>query len=94
MKKVLFSIEEVVCTKTLYHYIDLGIFSAIRNIDLPEKMHRKPKTPRIHENKRILGRCIKERPEEVEQREEFGHWEMDLVCGSRFNYGREKVANS
>ena len=83
MKKGLFSIEEVVCTKTLYHYIDLGIFSAIRNIDLPEKMHRKPKTHRIRENKRIHGRNIEERAEEVKQRKEFGHWEMDLVCGSR-----------
>ena len=83
MKKGLFSIEGVVCTKTLYNYIDLGIFSAIRNIDLPEKMHRKPKTHRIRENKRILGRGIEECPEEVKQRKEFGYWEMNLVCGSR-----------
>jgi len=35
------------------------------------------------ENKRILGRSIEERPASVNNRSEFGHWEADLVIGSK-----------
>ena len=55
----------------------------IRNIDLPEKLHRSSKTARVRENKRILGRSIEERPASIEDRTEFGHWEVDLVIGSK-----------
>lgn len=34
-------------------------------------------------NKRKLGRSIDKRPAEVEFREDFGHWECDLVIGSK-----------
>ncbi|NRD36534.1 IS30 family transposase, partial [Lactobacillus helveticus] len=30
-----------------------------------------------------LGRSIEERPKEIEQRSEFGHWECDLVLGHK-----------
>lgn len=33
----LFSFDKMVCTKTLYNYVDLGILP-IKNIDLPEKL--------------------------------------------------------
>lgn len=33
----LFSTDEMVCTKTLYNYVDLGLLP-IKNIDLPEKL--------------------------------------------------------
>ena len=77
-----FTREETVCTRTLYGYVDLGLLG-IKNIDLPEKLRRSPKKKRNRENKRILGRSIEERPESVETREEFGHWECDLVIGSK-----------
>lgn len=47
--------EQVVCTKTLYNYADLGLLS-INNIDLPEKLLRSPKTTRVRENTRVIGR--------------------------------------
>ena len=54
-----------------------------QNIDLPEKLRRSPKKAQNRENKRILGRSIDERPASVNDRIEFGHWEADLVIGSK-----------
>ena len=75
-----FKRDETVCTKTLYNYVDLGLLP-IKNIDLPEKLHRNTKTEKTRENKRNLGTSIDERPEIVESRTEFGHWEIDTVVG-------------
>ena len=74
--------EQIVCTKTLYNYADLGLLR-IKNIDLPEKLRRSPKVTRVRENKRVLGRSIEERPSSIDDRTEFGHWEADLVIGSK-----------
>lgn len=74
--------EQIVCTKTLYNYANLGLLK-IKNIDLPEKLRRSPKVTRVRENKRILGRSIEERPSSIDNRTEFGHWEADLVIGSK-----------
>lgn len=54
----------------------------IKNIDLPEKLKRCRKKAIIRKNKRILGRNIEERPDDILNRQEFGHWECDLVLGS------------
>lgn len=47
------------------------------------KLRGNTKTKRIHKNKRILGQGIEERPAEVEQRQEFGHQEIDTVVGKK-----------
>ena len=72
--------DEIVCTKTLYNYVDLGLLP-IKNIDLPEKLCRKTKAKKSRENKRNLGASIDERPEIVDLRTEFCHWEADTVVG-------------
>ena len=77
-----FTRDQMVCTKTLYHYIDLGLLG-IKNIDLPEKLKRNTKKRLLRKNKKELGRSIEERPREIELRKEFGHWECDLVIGSK-----------
>ena len=74
--------EEIVCTKTLYNYVDNGLIG-IKNIDLPEKLKRNTKKEKVRKNKRILGDSIELRPESVESREEFGHWEADTVVGGK-----------
>ena len=83
-----FRTDEVVCTKTLYHYVDLGLLG-IKNIDLPQKVSRSSKGKQVRQSKKQLGRSIEERPQAVENRKEFGYWEADLVLGSKS--GEDKV---
>ena len=77
-----FQREDMVCTKTLYHYVDMG-FLPIKNLDLPEKVSRKQNKGKrdSRKNKRVLGKSIEERPKSVDSREEFGHWEIDSILG-------------
>ena len=72
--------DEMVCTKTLYNYVALGLLP-IKNIDLPEKLCRNTKSEKVRKNKRNLGTSIDDRPEIVKFRTEFGHWEIDTVLG-------------
>lgn len=74
--------SEIVCTKTLYNYIDQGLLR-VRNMDLLLKIRRKPKKNVIKANKRIYGESITQRPKAVEERKEFGHWEIDTIVGKR-----------
>ena len=60
--------------------ISLGLLN-IKNIDLPLKVLRKNSSLRIRTHKKKLGRSIDERAESVNEREEFGHLECDLIVG-------------
>lgn len=78
--------ETEICTKTLYNYIDRGdVFLKLTNKDLPVKKegkkrnYKKVKIP----HKNLKGTSIEERPSEIDNREEYGHWEMDCVVGKR-----------
>lgn len=82
LKTGIFNCEDMVCTRTLYNYINLG-FLEIRNVDLPMKLRRNTKSQRVRSNKRKLGTSIEERPEHILTREEFGHWEIDAVIGTK-----------
>ncbi|MCL1819314.1 MAG: IS30 family transposase [Oscillospiraceae bacterium] len=74
------------CTKTVYNYIDKGIFLGISNNDLWVKKdgvkrgYKKIRTVALN-NKN--GKSITERPKEVDERTEQGHWEIDLVVGKQ-----------
>ena len=72
--------EIMVCTKTLYNYIDKCLIK-VKNIDLAQKVRRKPKRKRSREYRKKLGQSIELRPKIVDGREEFGHWEIDTVIG-------------
>lgn len=74
----------MVCTKTLYNYIDLG-FLTFRNSDLPMKLRRNTKSPRVKAHKKKLGTSIAECPADINDRTEFGHWEIDTVIGEKSN---------
>lgn len=83
LKEGLFCKEEMVCTTTLYTYVERG-YLKIKNIDLVEKVGRKTRKENLdRRHKRLKGRSIEERPKVVDEREEFGHWEIDLVIGKR-----------
>lgn len=78
--------QVTVSTKTLYNYIDQGLLR-IRNIDLPLKVRRKQGKRTAKQRKRVFGTSIDERPEKINSREEFGHWEIDTVVGKRSGDG-------
>ena len=81
--------DTTICTKTLYSYIDKGIFANISNKDLPVKCDKKKRQyekVRIAHNN-LKGTSIEERPEHIKSREEYGHWEMDCVVGKRGGSG-------
>lgn len=71
-----------VSIRTLYRYIDHGVFLNLTNKDLPEKKKRKRKYRRV-QKKASRGDSIELRPAAIGTREEFGHWEMDTVVGKR-----------
>jgi IS30 family transposase len=74
--------KPMVSAKTLYNYIDLELLH-VRNIDLPMKLRRNTKTERLQKNLKVLCMSIAERPLEIENRTEFGHWEIDTVEGQK-----------
>lgn len=71
--------------KTIYNYIDMGLFPNLSNKDLPvkktSKKRRYDKIRPAENNKK--GTSISERPADIDTREEYGHWEMDTVVGKR-----------
>ena len=74
---------ETVSTKTFYNYVHTGKVT-IKPIDLPRMVRRKiKKNWKEFIPKRQKGTPITQRPQSVETREEFGHWEGDLVTGPR-----------
>lgn len=72
-----------ISTKTFYNYIHAGKVP-IKPIDLPRMLTRKTKKNwKTYIPKRQKGTSILERPEIINERNEFGHWEGDLVTGPR-----------
>ena len=73
-----------ICVTTLYSYIDKGIFLNLTNKQLPVKRKGEKRAYRRTTAKRASkGESIEKRPEEINEREEFGHWEMDTIVGKR-----------
>lgn len=69
-----------ICYKTLYNYIDAGLFLNVTNKDLPvKKQEKKQEQHKVVALKNTKGTSIEERPKDVLKRDSFGHWEMDTV---------------
>lgn len=76
--------EGMICAKTLYNYIDAGIFSGISNKNLWEKRKKKRRRYRpVGRTSRTnrLCRSIERRPKTADRRLEYGHWEGDTLKG-------------
>ena len=70
------------CRQTIYKYIDDGnIFPNVTNKDLPERGRRGKNYKKVTAKRAPRGRSIEERPPEILERGEFGHWEMDTIVG-------------
>lgn len=79
-------VEHAVCFKTIYNHIDKGLVPGVTNESLWEKRKRRKVRKTLHrKRKRAIepGHSIEDRPAEVEQRLEAGHWEIDLVVGGK-----------
>ena len=73
-----------ICERTLYNYIDAGLFLRITNKDLPFKgTRRTERTKHVRPARASKGDSIEKRPEHINTRAEFGHWEMDTLISAR-----------
>lgn len=78
-----------ICKNTLYSYIKKGILLEVTPKDLPTKEKKKKKRREKVQKRAQAGDSISTRPEDIDSREEFGHWEMDTVVGPQ---GKSKCA--
>ena len=79
-----------ICTRTLYSYIDKGIFLNVTNKDLyfkgqAKRGYKHVKRAGLHTP---IHKIITERPSDVNKRLSPGHWEMDTVIGKRAGKGQ------
>jgi IS30 family transposase len=77
--------ETSICCKTVYNYLDNNLFLHISNKDLPVKKDGKKRDyQKIRQSyNNTKGTSISERPKEIDERNEIGHWEMDTVIGKQ-----------
>lgn len=66
---------------TLYRYIADGVFPNLKLSDCP--CYRKKKKYKKTIKRAPSGTSIEQRPDEVSDRNTFGHWEMDCVVGKK-----------
>ena len=66
--------------KTIYNWIYQGVIEVSLNCLRQKGKRRKPQETRGKFN---IETSIKERPNAVKNRQEFGHWELDTVVSSR-----------
>ncbi len=83
LKEGYFDRSETVCAKTLYNYIDRGLIKDLNNLNLWLKLRRKTKSKKAPKHRRVLGQSIDDRPQEINDRSTFGHWEIDTVIGKK-----------
>jgi IS30 family transposase len=70
-----------ICLSTLYNYIRGGVFLNLTMVDCPNHKKKKKKKRQQVQKKLSKGTSIEERPKKIEERNEYGHWEMDSVVG-------------
>lgn len=71
-----------ICVTTLYSYIEKGVFRHLTNKHLWEKSKRKKRSYQpVQRIAHPLLPSITQRPDFINYRLEYGHWEMDLIVG-------------
>lgn len=75
--------DKKLCVKSVYNYIYAGAMKDVTVMSLPYARPKKKKKEQVEKRHFKRGRSIEERPEHIEQRNEYGHWEMDTVYSSK-----------
>lgn len=76
---------------TIYNSIKRGLIKGVSLMDLPDggyhrmKMTEEERKKKKQHKRKLKGESIENRPPEIDERQEFGHWEMDTVKGKMKN---------
>jgi IS30 family transposase len=71
------------CVKSIYNYVYAGLLPGVSVNHLPYARPKKRKKNSTDKKAVTRGRSIEERPDYINKRQEFGHWEMDTVYSSK-----------
>ena len=77
------NLEVNISLKTLYNYIHKDLFINFTEEDMIYKKDRRKQERVPKRIRKMGGKNIEERAEEINNREEFGHFEADTVLGKR-----------
>lgn len=85
IKRLGLTFQTEISEKTIYNYIDKGVFLRLERKNLPQQGKRKRKYEKVKSKpaRAPKGESIENRPQEINDRETFGHWEMDCVEGKK-----------
>lgn len=75
--------ERKLCVKSVYNYVYAHLVEGVTVNNLPYARPKKKKKEETTKREFSRGRSIEERPKEILERKEYGHWEMDTVYSSR-----------
>lgn len=84
MLKKCSGLDTTVCERTIYNYIHKGILKNVTQSDMPYKKHKQKHKDVIRiPLKNPSKPLITDRDKSVNERKDFGHWEMDTVYTSK-----------
>ena len=71
--------------KTVYNWVNGGLIYGIKREDLPNKgiKYREKGSTRRYSRPECAAHSIEKRPKEADDRNNFGHWELDTVKGGK-----------
>lgn len=75
--------DKKLCVKSVYNYVHAGAIKDVTAMSLPYARPKKKKKEKVEKRAFKRGRSIEERPEHINERKEYGHWEMDTVYSSK-----------
>lgn len=74
---------DTVCLSTIYNYVHRGDISDVGIENLPYARLKKKKKHKTAKRKYNKGKSIEDRPEDIEERDTVGNWEIDTVYSSK-----------
>lgn len=75
--------DHKLCVKSIYNYVYAHRIQGVTVNSLPYARPKKDKRYKTKRKEFERGKSIEERPREILERKEYGHWEMDTVYSSR-----------